>query len=112
MIDFNLNPGKPIINSEISLIFQQIDILFDTTPKEVLGFEDFGTQYDAYLYRLRLSASDIEQNVLSDLNTLELFGYIPTVNAYLLQGTEQDIVIIQIELKRDNEHYEKIYKIS
>lgn len=112
MVDFNINKGNPINNSDISLILQQIDILFDTTPREVLGDEDFGTQYDSYLYKLKLSGTDIEQNVLSDLDSLELFGFTPEVNVYLLQGTEQDIALVQINLIRGDEYYEKIYKIS
>lgn len=112
MIDFNLYKGSPINNKDISLLIQQIDILFDTIPGEVLGDEDFGTQYDSYLYRLKLSAEEIERKVLSDLKSLDLFGYSPEVKAYLLQGTERDIVLVKIELYRENEYYEKIYKIS
>jgi hypothetical protein len=112
MIDFNLHNGSPINNSDISLILQQIDIMFDTIPGEVLGDEEFGTQYDSYLYRLKLSAEEIECKVLSDINQLELFGFEPMVKAYLLQGSERDIILIKIELHRDNEYYEKIYKIT
>lgn len=112
MVDFNLNGNNPVNNDDISLILQQIDILFDTTPKEVFGAETFGTRYDKYLYELKLSNESIKQNILADLYSLELFGFIPTVNVHLLQGTEQDIALIEIELNREEESYTKIYKIS
>lgn len=112
MIDFNINPGQPIQKNDIQLLLQQIDILFDTTPKEVFGHEDFGTKYDTYLYKLNLSNSALKQSVLSDLYSLELFGFTPHVEVHLLQGTEQDIALIEIELIRDNEQYQRIYKIS
>ena len=48
MVDFNIDAGSPLKNGDIELLLQQIDILFDTYPKEVLGSEDFGTQYDDY----------------------------------------------------------------
>lgn len=112
MIDFNLDPGVPIKNNDVSLLLQQIDILFDTTPKEVLGFENFGTKYDYYLYQLKLNNSDIQQEVLDDLNSLNLLGFTPNVEVYLLQGTEQDIALIEITLTRDDENYQRIYKIS
>ena len=86
MIDFNLNPGKMVQSNDIDLILQQIDILFDTIPGETFGDVDFGSQYDDYLYRLNLSAEDIKSNVLSDINSINLFGFIPTVEVYLLQG--------------------------
>lgn len=112
MIDYSINKNKSFINNDIELIKQQIDILFDTTPGEVLGQETFGTQYDKYLYNLKISNEGLRSEVLSDLNSLELFGFHPEVDVYLLQGTEQDIALIDIKLSRDGEKYEKIYKIS
>ena len=42
MIDFNLDAGSPTKTGDVALILQQIDMLFDTTPKEVLGYEKSG----------------------------------------------------------------------
>lgn len=112
MIDFNLKNDKAVLNNEIGLILQQIDLLFDTNKNEVLGDEDFGTQYDKYLYDLHISNEGLKQEVLSDLYSLELFDWKPSVSVYLLQGSEQDIALINIILKNDLESYEKTYKIS
>jgi hypothetical protein len=112
MVDFNIDAGSPLKNGDIELLLQQIDILFDTYPKEVLGSEDFGTQYDDYLYRLKLSAANIKQRVISDISSLELFDFVPDVEVHLLQGTEKDIVLIDINLIRGEEKYNRTYKIS
>ena len=64
------------------------------------------------MYNLKISNESLRVNVLSDINSLELFGFVPTVDVYLLQGTEQDIAIINIQLSRDGEIYEKTYRIS
>lgn len=112
MVDFNIDAGSPLKNGDIELLLQQIDILFDTYPKEVLGSEDFGTQYDDYLYRLKLSAANIKQRVISDISSLELFDFVPSVEVHLLQGTEKDIVLIDINLIRGEEKYNRTYKIS
>lgn len=112
MIDFNIDKGLPIKNSEIDLVLQQIDILFDTNPKEVFGDESFGTVYDRYLYQLKVSNEGLKNEVLSDINSLQLFGYTPQVEVYFLEGTEQDIALIDITLKRYDEIYNKTYKIS
>ena len=111
MIDFDLN-GSPILNNDISLVSQQIDILFDTIPTEVLGYEDFGTKYHKFLFDLNISNEAIKYTVLSDLNKLDLLGFQPYVEVHLLQGTEHDIALIEIDLIRDEEHYQKIYKIN
>lgn len=112
MIDFNLSEGSPLLNNDISLILQQVDLLFSTTPREVLGDEEFGTQYDKYLYNLQLSGDNLKQIAYRDISSLELFGFTPEVEVYLLQGTEQDIAIIEITLTRQEEVYKKTYKIS
>lgn len=113
MIDFSLSSNKSCtVSDDILLIIQQIDILFDTDPNEVLGSEYFGTQYDRYLHNLKLSNENLKYAVLSDLNSLELFGYTPNVDVILLRGTAQDIALVNIKLSKDDTVYEKTYKIN
>ncbi len=111
MIDFDLK-NNPILNDDISLVLQQIDILFDTKPTEVLGYEKFGTNYDRFLFDLNISNEAIKYTVLSDLDKLDLLGFIPEVEVHLLQGTEHDIALVEIDLTRDEEHYKQVYKIN
>lgn len=111
MIDFNLNKGKAILNNDVDLILQQIDMLFDTTPNEVLGFEDYGTKYDYYLYNLNVSAESLKNIILNDINSLELFGFNVDVDVQLFNGSERDIIMIYINLYRNTETYQKTYKI-
>lgn len=113
MVDFCLDEtGDPIQNDDVLLLLQQIDLLFDTKPKEVLGQETFGTKYDTYLYNLKISNNALQQIVLQDLYSLDLMGFEPDVEIHLLQGTEKDIALINITLTRDNEYYQQIYKID
>jgi hypothetical protein len=112
MVDFNLEAGNPVVTTNIKNALQQIDILFDAYKGEVYGDESFGTDYARLLYDLKLSNESIKQQVLTDLNSLDLCGYTPNVNVYLLQGTERDIAIIDIKLYKNGEVYNKSYKIS
>lgn len=112
MIDFSLDKNVAVKNNDIDLIMQQIDMLFDTTPREVLGYETYGSDYERFLYNLKLSAFAIEQIVYSDITSLNLFNFTPTVKAYILQGTENDIILVDITLSRQGEIYNKSYKIQ
>ena len=114
MVDFCLykKSGTPTTNLEVDLLIQQIDLLFDTTPTEVLGDEYFGTKYDYYLYDVKLSAENLKQIVKSDISGLNLMGWTFDVEVYLLQGTEQDIAVIQITFMKGTETVQKTYKIS
>ena len=55
MVDFNITPGDAVITSDIDIVLQQVDILFDTNPREVLGDEEYGSSYDEYLYTYKNS---------------------------------------------------------
>lgn len=112
MIDFNINKGEPITFKDIDFVIQQIDLLFDTNIKDVLGDEEFGSQYDKYLYELNVSNSSLEAKVMSDLMSLDLLGFTPGVKVYFLEGTERDIAMIDITLSKDYENYNRTYKIS
>lgn len=114
MVDFSLykKSGQATVNTEVDLILQQVDMLFDTTPTEVLGEENFGTMYDKYLYEMKLSSDNLQSIISSDLNDLNLMGWDYNVEVYLLQGTEQDIALIEITFKKGIETIQKTYKIS
>lgn len=111
MIDFDLY-NVPVQNDDVSLVTQQIDILFDTKPREILGSEEFGTNYEKYLFDLNITNDAIKYSVLNDLRSLDLLGFEPYVDVHLLQGTEHDIALVEITLSRDDEHYQQIYKIN
>ena len=113
MVDFCLSErgGKCTVNSESDLLAQQVDLLFDTTPTEVLGSESYGTKYDSYLYDTRLSAENLKSIVESDLRRINLMGWDFKVEVYLLQGTEQDIAVINISFIKGYEQFEKTYKL-
>lgn len=111
MIDFNIDTGNPIIYRDVDMVLQQIDILFDTNPGEVLGDRSFGTQYDRYLYNLKVSNESLKSHILSDLNSLNLCGFSPDVEVYYFQGSERDIAIVDIVLSKNYENYRRTYKI-
>ena len=113
MTDFCLykKGGRTSLKYEIDLIKQQIDILFDTTPTEVLGQLDFGTKYDSYLYNLKFSAANMQRVVENDLSKLTLFGWHYDVKVYLLDGIERDIIVIDINLSKGGQSIQKTYKI-
>ena len=112
MIDFNLEQGDPTINEEETLILQQLEILLDTYPKEVLGSDKFGTNYSEFLYDLSLSNQYIEQTILSDINSLQLFGYSVNVNVEILEGTLNDIILVRIVFYKESRSFEKLFKIT
>lgn len=112
MEDFNLSPGKAVINDDYNYLLQQIDLLFDATPGDLHGNINWGTDYEYNLYNLNMSATGLREQMLADLEKLDLRGYEPYVDVQLYQGTERDIALIEVTLSSGSNTINKIYKIS
>jgi hypothetical protein len=115
MIDFSLSnklTDSHIISNNLLCVLQQIDLLFNTNPDDVLGDSLFGTNYDKYLYSVGISNVTLENKILNDLNNLNLCGYTPSVKVHIVEGTIRDIAIINITLSGNYDTHEKTYIIK
>lgn len=113
MIDFNLtDDDRPTISTDLECLVQQIDIYFDTTPGQLIGDMFYGTEYDRFLHELKFDAPAIQDKMEQDLLSLDLMGFTPYVKVYLLQGTEQDIALVQVDLVKSGRSFSKTYKIT
>lgn len=112
MVDFNLQDGEPTINDDVSCLLQQIDILFDTTPGDLIGDLTYGTDYERFLYDLRLREDVLQQQMMTDICSIDLLGWVPEVQVHLMMGTERDIALIQVDLTKDGDKRTKIYRIE
>ena len=112
MIDFSLNNDEVIISKDLDLVIQQIDLLLDTNTGEVFA-ENYGTWFEEFLYDLNISNNYISEYTKNMIQSnVNLLGYSVDVNTQICAGTERDIILITIELKRDYEEYSKTYKLS
>lgn len=113
MKDFNLSSDSIFINDEKELIIQQIDMLFDTIPTEVLGEYEYGADFYQFLWDLKSSNRDISEYTYRLItNNVKLFGWNLSVDTKILEGTENDIILIIIELKKDFDTFEKTYRVG
>lgn len=112
MQDLNLKAGVPVIESDIDLIWQQVDLLFDTYPGQLQGDLDYGTDYEHYLYELNVSSDDLKYRMMRDLASMDLRGYEPDIDVQLLKGTQRDIAVINVNLRKYGKSYMKSYRIE
>lgn len=112
MIDFCNTEDAPILVNDIDIVIQQIDMLFDTADNEVLGDEEYGSEFESLLYDISASDSYIERYVEGVLEKIDKRGYSISVKASTHEGTLNDIILIRITLKRGDEAWQKIYNIS
>lgn len=112
MVDFCNTTDAPVLNYELDLILQQIDMLFDTSKKEVLGELTYGTDFDKFLYQLNFSNYQIQQYIYNAIiGNIYTFDYQIEVEVKLLDGTERDIILVIINISKDGQIYEQKYRI-
>ena len=113
MIDLSLDTNNVVKTSDIDNVLQQIELLFDTSPYEVIGEPNYGSDFEKFLWNLNASNYDIEQYIRTKILTnVEMFGYSLDVEVSILNGTENDIILADITVGRDGTQYAKRYKID
>lgn len=115
MIDFCLNETGTLLRNDIDLVLQQIDMLFDTEPNEVIGEKTYGCDLTKYVWDPLIGANTISSKVKSIIEgQCDLRGYTVDVNTYILDGTRNDIILVQITLSKagGDGTYKKTYKIG
>ena len=113
MIDLCNTNDAPILDQDLDLILQQIEILFDTRPRDVLGDPDFGINFEDYLYNTSLGNKTVATQISSYINThIETFDWRVSVNVDFLAGSDNDILMIMVSVSKDGDTYSKIYKVT
>lgn len=113
MVDFCLDEKAVCLNQNADLIMQQIDILFDTTPKEVLGSPEFGSDYEQFIWDMTASENTIKNYIETSItNNIDLLGFRLEVMVEIYYGTRNDIILVAIVLQDNDNIYKKIYTIE
>lgn len=103
-----------MLQNPLDLILEQIDMVLDTSRKDVLGELDYGSDLEKYLYDLRATNSQIERDVYQTIsNSCDLFGCDLGVKVYITDGTIMDIIMVKIDIvDTSGNHAERVYRLS
>lgn len=113
MTDFCNTTDAVILENDIDLILQQIEILLDSSPGDVLGDSGFGIRFEDYLYQTSLGNNTVATRIATCiLSNVELFDWHLDVKVEFLAGTENDILMFRIEVYKETESYSKVYKVT
>lgn len=112
MKDFCLTEDNVLLIDEKDLLIQQIDMLFDTNEHEVYG-EIYGVRFFDFIWDLSISANEISQYTEQVIKKyINLFDWNLKVETNILQGTQNDIILINIKLYKYDTIIEKTYKVG
>lgn len=112
-IDIGLYNENPILLNPFDIFVQEIDILFDTQPTEILGYPLCGIDWNNYVWDLNKSTQMISREVESIIYTYATYAskFRFTVGCEVLYGSKSDIILLTLDLWDSNDkQYKKTYK--
>lgn len=116
LTDISIDKDKVIINDKFDFFLQEIGILFDTAPGEVLGEPTFGTEFENFIWDLKVSNEQISDYIYSAIltKTTSAQYFNISVDTKILYGTQNDIILVSINIrdKETNEEQQLTYKID
>jgi len=113
MIDFCATEDEIQLTEEVDLILQQIDMLFSTTPTDVIGEPKYGSEYETFIWDLSYPTSVIKEYAENQLaQNVEFFGNSYSVNVSILKGEFNDIILLEVNVYVNGQQYQKIYKVE
>ena len=112
MVDLSLDTRTVVKTTDLENVMQQIEMLFDTSPFEVIGEPRYGSDFEKFLWNLNASNYEIERYIETSIRMkVDLMGYEVSVVVTLMNGTENDIILADITIYKEGKNYTTTYKI-
>ena len=100
MIDLALD-NRVLLDDELSLAIQEIDMLFNTTCTELIGYPEYGLSIETFLWTLTPTTSELKK-YLND----QVKRYCPIaqkfnvdINVEFYQGKFRSVYLVMISLE-------------
>lgn len=98
MLDISLNDNI-FIDTELDAAIQELDMLFNTENTELIGYPEYGTFWDDFLWQLTPSTLELQRYITEKMSaTIFLPRFSPKVEIDYEIGTERAIYYVKITL--------------
>ena len=103
MYDLSLT-NDIFINNKMNAALQELDILFDTENTELIGYPNFGTNFEQFLWQLNPSESSLRAYIIEKIqfDTLFLVDFNYSIDIQIIPGELRNIYNVQIMIKDQN----------
>lgn len=114
MLDLSLNSS--IYTNDIwEAAIQEIDIIFATTNTELLGYPEFGTNFDEFLWTLTPTTGALQEYIEKQLRNTSFVSklkYHLDINCKVNVDTYENEYKVTITLYDDDKAIEKTYNLA
>ena len=114
MLDFGLH-NKPIVISKVDEAVQELDILFNTMPTEMIGQPSYGVNFLQFLWSLSPNTQKLKKYIRDCINTYTCYTRDCEIEIEVTTEDEESsysyVVAIYLYDSETNEEKERIYTI-
>ena len=72
MVDLAID-SRILLDRNIDLALQELDILFNTTNTELIGYVDFGTNFEQFLWQMTPSVDELKRYITTKIQNDTLY---------------------------------------
>ena len=113
MVDLCNTNDAILLDQNIDLILQQIEMLFDTHPGDVIGDYQFGADFEEYLFNTTMGNQVVAERIAKLITSnVDMFDWDIHVDVEFLAGSQHDILMMRVSIYKEDETYSKIYKVT
>ncbi len=111
MIDLAID-SRVFITSKLDEAVQELDMIFNTTNGELIGFPQYGTDFEQFLWQLNDSSSKIQSYVYEKIrDTFFLRDMAVNVNVETIEGEMRRIYVLHIEVSDGTNTQNRTYQL-
>jgi len=105
MLDLALD-NRVFLDSKLDCALQEIDMLLNTENTELIGYPDYGTEFESFLWTLTPTTAEIEKYIKEKISNSTYFAsqFNIYVKATFMEGSYRSIYYVQIALYDDKGH--------
>lgn len=96
MLDLSLD-GRVFLDDEIDCAIQEIDMLLNTENTQLIGYPEYGTEFQTFLWTLTPTTMEIENYIKDKISTTLFASKMDVgVKAKFIQGDYTSVYYIKI----------------
>lgn len=61
--------SRLILNDKVTIALQELDLIFNTTNTELIGYPDYGTNFEQFLWQLTPSTEQLKKYIMQKIKT-------------------------------------------
>ena len=111
MIDLAID-SRVFITSKLDEAVQELDMIFNTTNGELIGYSSFGTNFEQFLWQINDSSNMLQTYIYDKIkDSFFLRDMLTEVNVTTMEGEMRRIYVVKISVSDGTNTQNRTYQL-